>query len=98
MPAAEKLPGYKLLENDVREMIRHSGIDPLKDQDAVIRLIDESIAHYESRMVKGTLPYLDDFAQIKKDLVDAICGFGALQKYFDDSSICLLYTSPSPRD
>ncbi|WP_346844503.1 ATPase, T2SS/T4P/T4SS family [uncultured Rothia sp.] len=87
MPAAEKLPGYKLLENDVREMIRHSGIDPLKDQDAVIRLIDESIAHYESRMVKGTLPYLDDFAQIKKDLVDAICGFGALQKYFDDSSI-----------
>ena len=87
MPVLDKLPGYKLLESDVREMIRHSGIDPLTDQDQAARIIDQSIAQYESRMVKGTLPILDDFAQIRKNLIDAICGFGSLQKYLDDPSI-----------
>lgn len=87
MPVLDKLPGYKLLESDVREMIRHSGIDPLADQDQAARIIDQSIAQYESRMVKGTLPILDDFAQIRKNLIDTICGFGSLQKYLDDPSI-----------
>lgn len=87
MPVLDKLPGYKLLESDVRELIRQKGIDPFAEQNETTRIIDEAIAQYELRMLRGSLPFIDDFADIRKNLINSVCGFGALQPLLDDPTI-----------
>ncbi|MEX3609566.1 ATPase, T2SS/T4P/T4SS family [Rothia sp. LK2588] len=79
--------GLRILEDDVRENIRRSGIDPLEEQEQAKQIIAEAITSYEDRMYRGTLPLVDDFEQVKTYLVNAVCGFGSLQPYLDDPEV-----------
>ena len=75
------------LEGEVRELIRRSGLDPLRDEPAVRRLVKEAVSDYDERSLQGGLPVLADLDATSKALWDSVVGYGPLQQYFDDPSI-----------
>lgn len=83
----EPKEGFSILEADTRELVRQSDIDPLTETDRASKLIEQAVAAYEQRMVRGTLPLISDFAEAKQWLYNSICGYGALQQYLDDPSV-----------
>lgn len=78
---------YTLIAERVREQIREHELDPYTSRAAVVGLIEASVADYERRMLRSSLPVLPDTAAAIRYLTDEICGFGPLQRYLDDDSI-----------
>ncbi len=76
-----------VVEDEVRELVRRRGLDPVADPAAVRRLVQEVISDYDERSVNGTLPQLDDASVIARAVFDAVAGFGPLQKYLDDPTV-----------
>lgn len=76
-----------VVEDEVRELVRRRGLDPVADPGAVRRLVDEVINHYDERSVAGTLPPLVDTPSVARAVFDAVAGFGPLQKYLDDPTV-----------
>ncbi len=76
-----------LIEADVRELVRRREIDPASQPDRMRSLVAEVIADYEDRALSSTLPPLGDQRAASRDVMDAVAGFGALQKYLDDPEI-----------
>jgi pilus assembly protein CpaF len=77
-----------IVENEVRELIRERGVDPVKDGLAVVeRLVDEVLADYESRVQASSLPRLDDRSSVRKRVLDHVAGFGPLQPLLDDPEV-----------
>lgn len=76
----------RLLEDEVRELIRRRGIDPERDDDGVRRVISEAIEDYDRRSLAGLVPPVDDDA-IVKHLLDSVAGLGPLQRYLEDPEI-----------
>jgi len=75
------------LEGEVRELIRRSGLDPLRDEFAVRRLVKEAVSDYDERSLHGGLPVLADLDATSKALWDSVVGYGPLQQYFDDPAV-----------
>jgi pilus assembly protein CpaF len=75
------------VEAEVRELVRRSGIDPDADRGAVRTLVTEAVADYDERSLRSGLPPLGDPATAVRHLVDAVAGFGALQRFLDDPSV-----------
>jgi pilus assembly protein CpaF len=76
-----------VVEDEVRELVRRRGLDPVADPAAVRRLVDEVISDYDERSVTGSLPQLVDVRQTARAVFDAVAGFGPLQKYLDDPTV-----------
>jgi pilus assembly protein CpaF len=81
------LSAVDTVELEVRELVRRRGIDPVTDQGAVRRLVDEVVAEYEERSFSSTLPPLGDARHAAKSVYDAVAGFGPLQRHLDDPSV-----------
>ena len=75
------------VELEVRELIRRSGVDPVREGRAVRTLVEDVVADYDERSLSGGLPSLLDAGQAVQQVWDAVAGFGALQPYLDDPSI-----------
>jgi pilus assembly protein CpaF len=75
------------VELEVREHVRRSGIDPVRDGRAVRDLVDEVIADYDERSVRGGLPALPDPRLVAREVWDAVAGFGPLQRFLDDPDV-----------
>lgn len=75
------------LRDEVRELVRRRGIDPLNDPRAARRLIDEVADHYDERAGRSGLPLLHDRDSASRAVFDDLAGFGPLQRYFDDPTI-----------
>ncbi len=75
------------VEDEVRELVRRRGLDPVADPAAVRRLVDEVISDYDERSVGGRLPHLTDPRDAARQVFDAVAGFGPLQKYLDDPTV-----------
>lgn len=75
------------VEDEVRELIRRSGLDPLRHAAEVDRLILDAVADYDERSLLGGLPLLADRAAAVRSITDTVAGFGPLQRYLDDPSI-----------
>ena len=75
------------VESEVRELIRRTGLDPSRDTREMDRLVREAVADYDERSLHGGLPTLPDLEGAVKSVLDAVAGFGPLQKYFDDPEI-----------
>jgi len=80
------LPGT-LVEDEVRELVRRRGIDPVRQPGAVRLLIDEVIADYERRSLSGSLAVLQDSSTVAQQVYDAVAGFGPLQRLLDDPEV-----------
>ena len=76
-----------VVEDEVRELVRRRGLDPVADPATVRRLVDEVIADYDERSVAGSLPVLADSRQTARAVFDAVAGFGPLQRYLDDPEV-----------
>ena len=81
------MDAVQTLEGEVRELIRRSGLDPLRDEPAVRRLVRDAVTDYDERSMHGGLPVLVDLDATSKSLWDSVVGYGPLQQYFDDPSV-----------
>src|ERR1700710_2765382 len=75
------------IHDEVRELIRRRGLDPITDQRSTRLLIDEVISHYEERVPTSTLPPLIDRPTTARFVFDSLAGFGPLQRYMDDREV-----------
>ena len=76
-----------VVEGEVRELVRRRGLDPLTDASAVRALVDEVLADYEERSLTGGLRPIGDAGAAAQQVLDAVAGFGPLQRYLDDPEI-----------
>lgn len=76
-----------IIDGEVRETVRRQALDPLKEPNAVRRIIDDTILRYDERTLTQTLPPLGDPREVAREVFNAIAGFGPLQKYLDDPSV-----------
>jgi pilus assembly protein CpaF len=77
----------RTLEGEVRELIRRSGLDPVRDEPAVRRLVQDAVSDYDERSMHGGLPVLADLGATSKAVWDSVIGYGPLQQYFDDPTV-----------
>lgn len=81
------MDAVRILEDEIREVVRRQGIDPQREHARVIALIQDAAADYESRAEVSALPDLEDPAAARQDLFDRIAGLGPLQRLMDDPSV-----------
>ena len=75
------------ISDEVRDLIRRRGIDPVTDHRAARTLIDEVINRYEERVATSALPPLLDRSGTQRTVFDSLAGFGPLQRYLDDPAV-----------
>ncbi len=81
------MDAVRMIEGEVRELIRRRGLDPARQVAEVLHLVDDAVADYEERSVLGVLPPLGRLDVARKQVYDAVAGFGALQPFLDDPTI-----------
>lgn len=77
----------QLVEDEVRDIVRRRGIDPVAEPTVVARLIDEVVGQYLDRAISAPLPPLGDVPALSRSVLDAVAGFGPLQPLLDDPTI-----------
>jgi pilus assembly protein CpaF len=75
------------VELEVRELVRRSGVDPVREGPTVRRLVDQVVNDYDERSLSGGLPVLADLGLAARQVWDAVAGLGPLQRYLDDPSV-----------
>jgi pilus assembly protein CpaF len=76
-----------LVEDEVRELVRRRGLDPVNAPHEMQLLVDEVIADYDERAATSSLPPLADLDDVARSVYDAVAGFGPLQRYLDDPEV-----------
>jgi pilus assembly protein CpaF len=77
----------RMIDAEVRDLVRQRGIDPALDRAEVRRLAEAVVAAYEQRSLVSALPPIVDGEVIVQDVTDAVAGFGPLQRYLDDPAV-----------
>lgn len=75
------------LEDTVRDEIRRSGVDPIRDRASVRRIVDEALADHLADLAARDAGVPTDLAGLAQDVHDRVAGFGPLQPYFDDPEV-----------
>jgi pilus assembly protein CpaF len=81
------MDSVRIVEDEVRELIRVRGLDPLVQAPEVRRLVDAAIADYDERALLGAVPVLGSPDDVRRRVFDAVVGFGPLQPLLDDPSV-----------
>ncbi|HKU31730.1 MAG TPA: ATPase, T2SS/T4P/T4SS family [Arthrobacter sp.] len=81
------MDALRIVEDEVRELIRRRGLDPSNQAAEVHRLVEAAVGDYDERALLGTLPPLGHMDNARKHVFDAVAGFGALQPLLDDPTI-----------
>ncbi|MFM7211639.1 MAG: CpaF family protein, partial [Actinomycetota bacterium] len=71
------------VEDRVRDAVRRSGIDPIRDRDAIRRAVDEAVV---AEALDGAQAGIDTH-DIAQQVHDRVAGFGPLQPFFDDPEV-----------
>lgn len=77
----------RIVDAEVRSVIRERGLDPSADRAAVRRIVESVVAAYEQRSLVAALPVLADVDDVVHEVTDAVAGFGPLQRYLDDPDV-----------
>lgn len=72
------------VEGEVRELVRRSGIDPVRDASEMRRLVSDAVRDYDDRSLHGGMPVLGDPKEAVHSILAVVAGYGPLQQYFDD--------------
>lgn len=83
----EHMDALGIVEDEVRELIRRRGLDPLHQAGEVRRLVEAAVSDYDERALLGPLPPIGPLDAARRFLFDAVAGFGVLQPLLDDPSI-----------
>lgn len=81
------MEGVRLIEDEVRELIRRQRLDPQADQESLRSLVAEVVDDYHERSLHGGLTPLPDRAAAARSVLDAVAGLGPLQQYLDDPTV-----------
>ena len=81
------MEAVRIVEDEVRELIRRRGLDPFRQAGEVRRLVDEAITDYDERALLAPLPPIGPLETARRFVFDAVAGFGALQPLLDDPAI-----------
>lgn len=81
------MDAVRIVEGEVRELIRRRGLDPTNQGAEVRRLIDAAVNDYDERSLLGALPPLGSLEQASRHVYDAVAGYGPLQPLLDDPSV-----------
>jgi pilus assembly protein CpaF len=76
-----------IVAEEVRELIRRRGLDPVRDPAGTRSLVEDVVADYDERSLTGTLPPLADAGEVVRYVLDEVAGFGPLQVYLDDPQV-----------
>jgi pilus assembly protein CpaF len=76
-----------IVDAEVRAQVRQRGIDPAARPDEVRSIAEAVVAAYEQRALVAALPALGDADAVVQGVVDAVAGFGPLQRYLDDPDV-----------
>lgn len=76
-----------LVQDEVRELVRRRGLDPVRQPDAIRRLVEDVLSDYEDRSLSGALPPLGERLSVGRHVYDAVAGFGPLQRHLDDPEV-----------
>ncbi len=76
-----------LVTDEVRDIIRRGGVDPVRDPAGMRKLVRDAIADYDDRALSSPLPPVGDREVTAKRVLDAVVGFGPLQAFLDDPEI-----------
>jgi pilus assembly protein CpaF len=79
--------GARILEREVRELVRRRGLDPIGDRAGLSSLVTDAVGDYATRASVGVVPPLADPEAAAQAVTDAVGGFGPLQPYLDDPEI-----------
>ena len=77
----------RIVEDEVRELIRRRGLDPLRQAGEVSRLVEAAVLDYDERALLAPLPPIGPLETARRFVFDAVAGFGALQPLLDDPAI-----------
>ncbi len=77
----------RVVEGEVRELIRRSGLDPARHLVEIGALVREVVADYDDRSMHGGMATLGDLGEAHKSVMDTVAGYGPLQRYFDDPAV-----------
>lgn len=81
------MEAVRIVEDEVRELIRRRGLDPLRQSGEVRRLVEAAVSDYDERALLAPLPPLGPLESARRFVYDAVAGFGALQPLLDDPGI-----------
>ncbi|MFJ4168469.1 CpaF family protein [Paenarthrobacter sp. NPDC089714] len=81
------MEALRIVEGEVRELIRRSGLDPLDKGSDIRQLVDAAVRDYDDRSLLGSLPPLGPLEEARRHVFDAVAGFGPLQPLLDDPGI-----------
>jgi len=87
----------RVIDAEVRGVVRDRGLDPATERSEVQRIVESAVAAYEQRSLVSTLPQIGDADAVVRDVVDAVAGFGPLQRYLDDPSVEELWINQPSR-
>src|SRR6476646_8554068 len=83
----EHMDALAIVEDEVRELIRRRGLDPLRQAGEVRRLVEAAVTDYDERALMGPLPPIGPLETARRFVFDAVAGFGVLQPLLDDPTI-----------
>lgn len=72
-----------VIEQRVRDVLRSTNLDPMRDPQAVRELVQQVVGEVVSESVHEPV----DVRGLMQDVQDAITGFGPLQRFFDDPQV-----------
>ncbi|MDN3904005.1 ATPase, T2SS/T4P/T4SS family [Arthrobacter sp. YD2] len=81
------MDALRIVEDEVRELIRVRGLDPQEQVGEVRRLVDAAVSDYDERSLLGSLPPLGRPESVRRQVFDAVAGFGVLQPLLDDPTV-----------
>lgn len=81
------MEAVRIVEDEVRELIRRRGLDPLREAGEVRRLVEAAVSDYDERALLAPLPPIGPLEPARRFVFDAVAGFGALQPLLDDPGI-----------
>lgn len=81
------MEAVRIVEDEVRELIRRRGLDPLRQAGEVRRLVEAAVSDYDERALLAPLPPLGPLEGARRFVFDAVAGFGPLQPLLDDPTI-----------
>lgn len=87
MTVGVPLDAVTVVTEEVRELVRRTGIDPAREPEQVRRLVDDVVAEYDERVLTSGLPPLHDRRGTARVVWDLVAGLGPLQRYLDDPQI-----------
>lgn len=78
------MDAVETVETEVRELIRRTGLDPVRETAEIADLVRSAVTDYDERSTHGGLPMIGNLESAVKAVLDTVAGFGPLQRYFDD--------------